>query len=267
MKDAPDRPALDGSEVVDRALTRLGERRSWRDVRHAYTDLDALLGPLLPGQVVTVDGARGSGRSIFALDLCRAVGFRQGRNILLVTGRSTAAEVGIRILSAEARISVAALRTGELHQHDEIRLAEGQSRLRDGGLYLLEVPSDLSAMQRLVYEAWVRHDIDVVVIDDVDAIPAGSHTSSLFSLLRDLARKLLVPVVATGVDSVVAPEPSGGLDARVSIAIDRPDLLGESATPGEVFLTVRRPDVDAVTLSFSFQGHYSRFTDLGRARS
>ncbi|NRQ50390.1 DnaB-like helicase C-terminal domain-containing protein [Aeromicrobium stalagmiti] len=255
----------------------MSDLRSWRDVRYPYPDLDAVLGPMIPGQVVTVTGSPGSGRSMFVHDLCRAAAIAQGRSVLLVTGRIPVAEVGVRLLSAEARVSRSRLRSGELHQPDDNRLAAAEAAIRASRLVVLEAPPDARRLMSSIHHAWLAHDLDLVVIDDADDLAAGGHDQpSVVAALARGATSMQLPIVATGGLRRLEPAPEepterevwgppGDDGVAVSVAIHVPDLFkGESARPGEADLVVRRRDADPVTISLSFQAHYSRFTGMAR---
>ncbi|MET0953391.1 MAG: DnaB-like helicase C-terminal domain-containing protein, partial [Aeromicrobium sp.] len=219
--------------VLDAAQLYLEQRRAWREVRHAYQELDEVIGPLLPGQLTTVTGERGVGRTTFALDLCRAVALQQGRSCLLVTGLS-AADLGVRLLAAEARVSHGPLRTGDLYQQDIERLAEAHVALRAARLVMLDHPGDTGTLQRDAYEAWLVHDVDLVIVDDADRLFPSPHGDvTVLASLGRLARQMQVPVLATGTllrerSNTDEPQmrelwgPPGEQSVSTSIALYRP---------------------------------------------
>jgi replicative DNA helicase len=129
-----------------------------------------------------------------------------------------------------------------------------------------------------------RHDLKLVVVDYLQLMTSGKRVESRqqevseFSRsLKLLAKELDVPVVAIsqlnrGPEQRTDKRPmlsdlreSGSLeqDSDVVILIHREEHYDKDARPGEADLIVaKHRNGPTATITVSFQGHYSRFTEM-----
>src|SRR5215472_7192689 len=75
-----------------------------------FADLDALTNGLHPGQMVVIAARPALGKSTLALDLARAAAVRHGMATVLFSLEMSRNEITMRLLSAEARVPLHAMR-------------------------------------------------------------------------------------------------------------------------------------------------------------
>ena len=113
-------------------------------------------------------------------------------------------EITMRLLSAEARVALHAMRTGQLGDEDWTRLARRMSEVADSPLYIDDSPNmsmmEIRAKCRRLKQ---RNDLKLVIIDYLQLMSSPKRVenrqqevSELSRSLKLLAKELGVPVIA-----------------------------------------------------------------------
>jgi replicative DNA helicase len=197
-------------------LTRKAERQDGR--RHPaagsrlVTDVRAV--PSVPVRCVQVDNADHmylAGRtwipthnSTLALDLARAAAVHNGLTTVIFSLEMSRNEITMRLLSAESRVALHAMRTGQLGDEDWTRLARRMSEVADSPLFIDDSPNmsmmEIRAKCRRLKQ---RHDLRLVIIDYLQLMSSPKRVenrqqevSELSRSLKLLAKELNVPVIA-----------------------------------------------------------------------
>jgi replicative DNA helicase len=277
-------PALDELELIS---TRGGPS----GVPTGLIDLDALTGGLHAGQLIVVAARPGLGKSTLAVDFARNASIRHGLTSLVFSLEMSRMEITMRILSAEAKVALHAMRGGRLTDDDWMRLARRMGELQDAPLWVDDSPSttmaDIRGKCRLLKQ---QHDLKFVVVDYLQLMSSSPSTrrenrqtevSDISRGLKLLAKELEVPLVAVsqlnrGAEQRHDKKPqladlreSGSIemDADVVMLLHREDAY-EKETPraGEADLIVaKHRNGPTATVTLAFQGHYSRFVDMAPA--
>jgi replicative DNA helicase len=224
--------------------------------------------------------------SALALDIARAAAVKAGLASVLFSLEMSRNEITMRLLSAEARVSLQSMRTGKLEQEDWNRLAMRMSEVVDAPLFIddspnMAMPEIRSKCRRLKQ----RHDLRLVIVDYLQLMSSPKkvenrqqEVSELSRSLKLLAKELNVPVVALaqlnrGPELRSDKRPlladlreSGSIeqDSDVVILLHREDFYEpESPRAGEADLIVaKHRNGPTTTVTVAFQGHYSRFVDM-----
>ena len=253
-----------------------------------FADLDDLTNGLHPGQMVIVAARPGCGKSTLALDLARSASIRNGLTSCIFSLEMSQIEITMRLLSAEASIPLSHIRGGKMSDDDWQRIAQKMGQVSEAPLFIDDSPNltmmEIRAKARRLKQ---RHDLRLVVIDYIQLMTSGKkvesrqlEVSEFSRQLKLLAKELEVPVVALsqlnrGPEQRTDKKPmlsdlreSGSLeqDADMVVLLNRPDLYDkESPRAGEAdFDVAKHRNGPTKTIVVSFQGHYSRFTDMGR---
>jgi len=224
--------------------------------------------------------------SALALDIARAASVKAGQTSVLFSLEMSRNEITMRLLSAEARVPLHAMRTGQLGEDDWTRLARRMSEVVDAPLFIDDSPNmsmmEIRAKCRRLKQ---RNDLKLVVIDYLQLMSSPKRVenrqqevSDLSRSLKLLAKELNVPVVALaqlnrGPEMRTDKRPlladlreSGSIeqDADVVILLHREDAYErESPRAGEADLIVaKHRNGPTTTVTVAFQGHYSRFVDM-----
>jgi len=272
--------ALDEIEAIgSRGATLAG-------VPTGFADLDALTNGLHPGQMVVIAARPAMGKSALALDIARAASVQSGLTAVLFSLEMSRNEITMRLLSAEARVPLQAMRTGQLGEDDWTRLARRMSEVVDAPLFIDDSPNmSMMEIRSKCRRLKQRHDLRLVVIDYLQLMSSPKRVenrqqevSELSRSLKLLAKELNVPVVALaqlnrGPEMRTDKRPlladlreSGSIeqDADVVILLHREDAYErESPRAGEADLIVaKHRNGPTTTVTVAFQGHYSRFVDM-----
>ena len=251
-----------------------------------FADLDELTNGLHNGQMVIVAARPGVGKSTLALDLCRAASIQHNMTSVFFSLEMNRSEITMRLLSAEARVPLNHIRTGQMTDDDWARLARKMGEVESAPMFIDDSPNmtmmEIRAKARRLKQ---RHELRLVVIDYMQLMTSGKkvesrqlEVSEFSRQIKLLAKELEVPIVALsqlnrGPEQRADKRPmisdlreSGSLeqDADMVILLHREDMYEkESPRAGEADVIVAKhrngPTRD---LTVAFQGHYSRFVDM-----
>jgi replicative DNA helicase len=251
-----------------------------------FADLDALTNGLHAGQMVVIAARPAIGKSTLALDLARAAAVKHRMAAVLFSLEMSRNEITMRLLSAEARVPLHAMRTGQMGEEDWTRLARRMSEVVDAPLFIDDSPNmsmvEIRAKCRRLKQ---RHDLRMVIVDYLQLMSSPrrvenrqQEVSDMSRSLKLLAKEIDVPVVAIsqlnrGPEQRNDKRPllsdlreSGSIeqDSDVVILLHREDAYErESPRAGEADLIVaKHRNGPTTTVTVAFQGHYSRFVDM-----
>ena len=196
------------SEIMPGALDEIeaiGSRGGvMTGVPTGFADLDALTNGLHPGQMVVIAARPAIGKSTLALDLARAAAIKHRLATAMFSLEMSRNEITMRLLSAEARVPLQAMRTGQLGEDDWTRLARRMSEVVDAPLFIDDSPNmsmmEIRAKCRRLKQ---RHDLRMVIVDYLQLMTSPrrvenrqQEVSEMSRSLKLLAKEVDVPVVA-----------------------------------------------------------------------
>ncbi|WP_137722955.1 replicative DNA helicase [Prescottella subtropica] len=226
--------------------------------------------------------------STIAMDFMRSCSIKHGLASVIFSLEMSKTEIVMRILSAEAKIKLADMRSGRMTDDDWTRLARRMSEISEAPLFIDDSPNltmmEIRAKARRLKQ---KHDIKLVVIDYMQLMTSGKKVESRqqevseFSRnIKLLAKELEVPVVAIsqlnrGPEQRTDKRPqvsdlreSGSLeqDADMVMLLHRPDAIERDDPRGgeaDIILGKHRGGPTA-NITVAHQLHYSRFVDMAR---
>ncbi|MEV3999130.1 replicative DNA helicase [Streptomyces halstedii] len=279
------------SQTMEGTLDRVDDakgRSGITGLSTGFVDLDALTSGLQPGQMIVVAGRPGMGKTTFAMDMARACAIKQNIPAAFISLEMGVDELNMRLLSAEARVALHHLRSGETTEEDWTRMASVLPRITEAPLYINESATTLGAIQAKLRRLKSRvPDLGLVVIDYLQLVTIGGRqesrereVSSISRNIKLLAKELRVPIVALaqlnrGPETRTEKRPnkadlreSGSLeqDADLVALLYREDAYEpESARAGEVDLIIdKHRNGPTCTITIANQLHYSRFVDMAQ---
>jgi replicative DNA helicase len=169
-----------------------------------FADLDALTNGLHAGQMVVVAARPAVGKSALALDFARSATIKHGLPTVVFSLEMGRNEITMRLLSAEARVPMHVMRTGQMSDDDWGRLAKRMSEVADAPLFIDDSPNmSLMEIRAKCRRLKQRHDLKLVIIDYLQLMSSPKRTESrqqevseMSRSLKLLAKELEVPVVA-----------------------------------------------------------------------
>ena len=144
------------------------------------------------------------GKSTLALDFARAAAIRHSMATVLFSLEMGRNEITMRLLSAEARVPLSTMRTGQMNDDDWARLARRMSEVADAPLFIDDSPNmsmmEIRAKCRRLKQ---RNDLKFVIIDYLQLMSSPKRVenrqqevSEMSRSLKLLAKELDVPVIA-----------------------------------------------------------------------
>ncbi|QSB14789.1 replicative DNA helicase [Natronosporangium hydrolyticum] len=251
-----------------------------------FADLDTLLNGLHPGQLIVVAGRPGLGKSTVSLDFVRHASIRAGLAAAVFSLEMSKVEIVMRVLSAEARVPLHVLRSGQLSDDDWTKLARRMGEISEAPLYVDDTPNmtlmEIRAKARRMRQ---RFDLKLLVIDYLQLMSSAKRTESRQQEVSELSRglKLLAkevdcPVIAVaqlnrGPEQRTDKRPqlsdlreSGAIeqDSDVVLLLHRDDYYDkESPRAGEAdFIVAKHRNGPTDTITVAAQLHFSRFVDM-----
>jgi replicative DNA helicase len=264
---------------VDRRVTGPG-------IPSGFRELDSLTAGFRPGELILVGGAPGIGKSTAALDFLRHCSIAHGHTSLLVSLQMGREEAAMRMISAESRVSLQAMRSAEMTDEDWERVARAMPSISKAPIYISDEPAcDVGHFVSTC--EWLVHvkDLRLAIIDTIDLMDndstqgASNPEQSLLHGARELrraARNLEVPVIALfhtdrvdrrqGDRIPQVRDVPGVLEkyADKIILIHREDAYDyDSPRAGEAdFIVTKNRTGPTGVATVAFQGHYARFVDM-----
>lgn len=273
-------PALEEIEAIqghDGALT---------GVPTGFTHFDELTNGLHPGQLIVIGARPSIGKTTLALDIARVAAIRNSMPTAVFSLEMPRLDLTMKLLAAEARVSLQNIRTGRLTDADWGRLAPRMVEIAEAPLYLND--SSHITVRELRAEAHrlrANNDLRLLIVDYLQLLAPvvrrdnrTQEVGEMSRALKALAMELEIPVIVVSqLNRVTETRPdkrpqltdlrdSGQIeqDADIVILLYREDAVEkESARAGEADLIIakhRNGPTGVVTVAF--QCHYSRFVDM-----
>ena len=224
--------------------------------------------------------------STLGLDIARAASVHHQMASVIFSLEMSRNEITMRLLSAEGKVPLHHMRSGQMTDDDWNRIARCTGEVSSAPLFIDDSPNmtmmEIRAKCRRLKQ---RHDLRVVIVDYLQLMSSGKRVESRqqevseFSrALKLLAKEIDVPVVAIsqlnrGPEQRQDRKPmlsdlreSGSIeqDSDMVILLNREDAYEkESPRAGEAdFIVAKHRNGPTATITVAFQGHYSRFTDM-----
>jgi replicative DNA helicase len=283
----------DYSTLADMMQPTLDEIEATRErgsemtgVPTGFKDLDRLLNGLSPGQLIIVAGRPGLGKSTAACDFVRNAAIRSKDAAAIFSLEMSKVEIVMRMLSAESRVPLHVLRSGQLSDDDWTKLARCMGEIAEAPIFVDDSPAmNLMQIRSKARRLKQRHDLKLIVVDYLQLMSSPKRTESrqqevseLSRGLKLLAKEVECPVIAVsqlnrGPEQRQDKRPqlsdlreSGSIeqDADVVILMHRDDYYDkESVRAGEAdFIVAKHRNGPTDTITVAAQLHLSRFVDM-----
>lgn len=270
-------------ELMENAQKRGGEMVG---VPTGFQKLDEMTHGLHPGQLIILAARPAVGKSTLALDIARNAAINHSKPVIFFSLEMGRAEIAMRLLSAESRIYLQAMRKGNLSDNDWSRIASVRGKINSAPLYIDDSPNmTLVEIRAKCRRLAKRVGLEMIVIDYIQLMTSGKkvesrqqEVSEFSRALKLLAKELGVPVIAISQlnrnserSENKKPElshlrESGSLeqDADVVVLLHREDIAKrEEERDGLAELIVaKQRNGPTGPVMVNFLGQFSKFEDL-----
>src|SRR4051794_18696529 len=175
-----------------------------RGVPTGFVELDEVTNGLHPGQMIIIAARPGVGKSTLGLDFLRSCSIKHRLPSVIFSLEMSKSEIVMRLLSAEAKIKLADMRSGRMSDDDWTRLARRMSEISEAPLYIDDSPNltmmEIRAKARRLSQ---KAGLKLIVVDYMQLMTSGKkyesrqqEVSDFSRSLKLMAKELDVPVVA-----------------------------------------------------------------------
>jgi replicative DNA helicase len=251
-----------------------------------FVDLDEATGGFRPGELWLIAARPSVGKSMLGLDMARAAAIKNGLPTALFSLEMSRSDIVKRLLSAEARVPLQNIRSGQLTDDDWIRLTKRLGEIADAPLFINDTSTITAAEIRTkARRLQATKGLRLVIVDYLQLMSSARQSenrqqevSNYSRALKQMAQDLGITVIALSqlnraVEQRSDKRPqmhdireSGSLeqDSDGIIMLYRDDIVEpESTRLGEAdLILVKNRSGPKGTVTVAFQGHYSRFVDM-----
>lgn len=169
-----------------------------------FTDLDKMTAGLHGGELLILAARPSMGKTAFGLNIASHASLRQKKSVALFSLEMSKESVMMRLLAAEAKVSLGEVRTGRVQDSSWPKLITAASALSEAPLYI----DDTSAISPFEIRARCRRlkaqgNLDLIMIDYLQLMDLKQRVESreravseISKNLKMIAKELNVPVVA-----------------------------------------------------------------------
>lgn len=241
-------PSKIGDIIVGEVYTTLQhltspEKDLYKGYPTGFSDLDKVLTGLHKSDLILIGARPAMGKTSFALNLARNVSVIGKRKTLMFSLEMTKEQLAMRVLSTEARVNSAKMRTGELDGEDWQRLGIATNALSNVELYF----DDTSSITVPEMKARIRRlrDVECVIIDYLGLIRPAGRVENRVQAVSEITRELKLMAKDLAIPVIVCAQLSRGTEGRGGS--HRPQLadLRESGSieqDADIVLMLYRPD-------------------------
>jgi len=195
-------------EIVKGSLKLLEQRYRHKGliggVSTGYRVLDQLTNGLQAGDLVIVAGRPSMGKTAFALNMAANAALDHQVGVAVFSLEMSKEQLGLRLLSAEARVSAGKMRSGFLAAPDFGALTTAADRLYAAPIYIDDTPAvTVLEMRAKARRLMAERGLGLVLVDYLQLMRgrAGADNreqeiSDISRSLKALAKELNLPVVA-----------------------------------------------------------------------
>ncbi len=251
-----------------------------------FRDLDAMTSGLNPGELIIIAARPSMGKTAFSLNLASHMALRSKKTVAYFSVEMSKESLMMRIIAAEAKISLTEVRTGRIQDTSWQQLMSACGTIADASLFIDETsgisPFEIRARCRRLK---ATHGLDCIMIDYLQLMDLKQKVESreravseISKSLKAIAKEMQIPVIALaqlnrGVEGRSDRRPmlsdlreSGSIeqDADVIMMLYRDDYYdkddAEKQGSAEVIIAKQRNGPTG-TVKLRFDAKYNKFKD------
>jgi len=170
-----------------------------------FTKLDRLITGLIPGNLIIIGGRTSMGKTSFAIDLAMYAAIEQGLPVAIFSMEMSCEDLLLRMISAEARSNMKALREGFFPASDWEKISNAAVRIEKAPIYIDDSASlSPREIKHRARRLMAEKGLKLIIIDYLQLMQGKSgrveyrqwDVSEISRSLKILAKDLNVPVVA-----------------------------------------------------------------------
>lgn len=164
-------------------------------IHSPFSNINELVGGLMPGRLITIAGRPGTGKSAFVLQMVTSIA-RRGSKVVYVSLEMLADELAVRLLSNKTGISSTMMVNGKITADQFSEVATAAERLKSLNLFVTNQGRDVHTLERLIR----KERPALLVIDSLNLMRAKGESErvrimSITRALKEMAIKHNIPII------------------------------------------------------------------------
>ena len=197
--------------VVDQAATAYQTHGRLSGLEWGLKEVDRILGPMLPGNLIVLSGATSSGKTSFAHQVGRYNGFEivksglaeQGFNVAYFQHEMTAVQMHARTLAHAAQVHANRIESGRFTEEEFARIVHAARGFEDSRFRIVMMPRpDLRTIKAHALRHKRLYGLDMLIIDHLRFIKwpdprrgLVENVQQITAEMKGLAMELGIPVL------------------------------------------------------------------------
>ena len=202
------------NETYDR-LTKMSDpetRGDYVGIPTGLGELDKMITGLNKSDLIILGARSGMGKTAFALNIARNVAVNENKTVCFFSLEMTRDQLAQRMLSSEAGIPSAKLRTGELESDEWTRLAQAGDVLSKTQIYFDETSG--ITVQEMKAKLLRMKKVDLVVVDYLGLMKSAKKTENRVQEVSEITRNLKIMAKDLKVPLLVCAQLSRGTEGK-----------------------------------------------------
>ena len=202
------------NETYDR-LTKMSDpetRVDYVGIPTGLGELDKMITGLNKSDLIILGARPGMGKTAFALNIARNVAVNENKTVCFFSLEMTRDQLAQRMLSSEAGIPSAKLRTGELESDEWTRLAQAGDVLSKTQIYFDETSG--ITVQEMKAKLLRMKKVDLVVVDYLGLMKSAKKTENRVQEVSEITRNLKIMAKDLKVPLLVCAQLSRGTEGK-----------------------------------------------------
>jgi replicative DNA helicase len=198
------------NSLLESAFLRIDDmhknKDKFRGVETGMRDIDNLLSGLQKSDLIILAARPAIGKTSFALQIARHAAVATKASVGVFSLEMSSDQLVDRMLSAEAKVNLWALRTGNLDEEDDDfqKIGEAMGVLSEAPIHIDDsATANIMEMRTMARRLQSEHGLDLLIIDYLQLMEgrgkAESRVNEISEIsrgLKNLAKELNVPIVA-----------------------------------------------------------------------
>lgn len=239
-----------GAECLDELLDGLGKQEA--GVTSGIGELDRLLGPMRPKQLIIGAGRPGMGKT--ALALSYAIGAaRRGHGVMFVSLEMSSQELAARMaadMCFDERVPFAAIRDGRLNTEQARHVRDAGSMMRGLPFQVIDAGSLTTGRLGMLVRRHARrmkangHKLELVVVDYLQLLSPDQRGRSAYEAVSEVSRSLKCMAKDNGIAVFALAQLSREVEKRTDKRPQLSDLRdsGQIEQDADAVLFLLRPE-------------------------
>ncbi len=201
-------------ETYDR-LNKMSDpetRKDYVGIPTGLGELDRMITGLNKSDLIILGARPGMGKTAFALNIARNVAVNENKTVCFFSLEMTRDQLAQRMLSSEAGIPSAKLRTGELEADEWTRLAQAGEALSKTQIYFDETSG--ITVQEMKAKLLRMKKVDLVVVDYLGLMKSARKTENRVQEVSEITRNLKIMAKDLKIPLLVCAQLSRGTESK-----------------------------------------------------